>query len=35
MDVLVLEDHVIVKTDAMRADGARERKAHLAQFSLD
>jgi carbamoyltransferase len=35
MDALILEDHVIVKTDAMRAAGAREREAHLAQFGLD
>jgi carbamoyltransferase len=35
MDALVLEDHVIVKTDAMRAAGAGQRAAHLSQFGLD
>ena len=35
MDALVLEDYVIVKTDAIRAAGARDRDAHLAQFQPD
>jgi len=35
MDALVLEDHVIVKTDATRAAGTRDRDAHLAQFQPD
>jgi carbamoyltransferase len=35
MDALVLEDHVILKTEALRAEGARQRHAYLAGFELD
>jgi carbamoyltransferase len=35
MDALVLEDHVIVKTDALRARGASQREDYLAHFELD
>ena len=35
MDVLVLEDFVLVKTDAERRSAAKEREGHLARFDLD
>ena len=35
MDVLVLEDFVLVKTEAERQAAAKDRKAHLSRFDLD
>jgi carbamoyltransferase len=35
MDVLVLEDFVLVKTEAERQAAAKEREGHLSKFDLD
>ena len=35
MDVLVLENHILLKTENEDASTAEEREAHIAQFALD